>query len=77
MEQTLNCQLVLMTFMGAANIPLSIFLAKNCGLGVVGIRLATTILMAIAAIVFPINLRQIIGRIENGEPVHTDTIERK
>lgn len=60
----LNFQLFLMTFMGAANIPLSIFLAKNCGLGVVGIRLATTILMAIAAIAFPINLRRIIDKVE-------------
>lgn len=60
----LNFQLILMTFMGTTNIPLSIFLAKNCGLGVVGVRLATTILMGIAAIAFPINLRNIVNNIE-------------
>lgn len=60
----LNFQLILMTIMGASNIPLSIFLAKNCGLGVVGVRLATTILMGIAAIAFPINLRNIVNNIE-------------
>ena len=60
----LTCQLILMTFMGISNIPLSIFLAKNCGLGVVGVRLATTILMAIAAVVLPINLRHIVNRLE-------------
>lgn len=60
----INFQLILMIFMGASNIPLSIFLAKNCGLGVIGIRLATTILMAIAAIAFPFNLHRILLRYE-------------
>jgi O-antigen/teichoic acid export membrane protein len=60
----LNFQLFLMTFMGIANIPLSIFLARNCNLGVVGIRLATTILMGIAAVAFPINLNKIIKSLE-------------
>ena len=59
-----NCQLIVMVFMGIANVPLSIFLAKNCGFGVVGIRLATTILMAVAAVIFPVNLYKIVKKIE-------------
>lgn len=61
----INCQLIIMTFMGILNIPLSILLAKNLGMGVVGIRLATTILMGCAAIIFPINLYCIIRRLQN------------
>lgn len=52
----INGQVIIMTIMGITNIPLSIFLAVKCGMGVVGIRLATTILMAIAFVYFPINL---------------------
>ena len=52
----INFQLILMTFMGIANIPFSIYLATTYDLGVVGIRLATTLLMFIAAVAFPINL---------------------
>lgn len=66
----LNFQLVLMLFMGISNIPFSIFLAKNCGLGVIGIRLSTTILMGIAAIAFPINLRNIVNNIEKKNTCH-------
>ena len=56
-----------MIVIGIANIPFSIYLAKNCELGVMGIRLATTILMGIAAIVFPINLRMIIKKLETAK----------
>ena len=61
----INFQLILMIFMGTANIPFSVFLAQNCGLGIVGIRLATTILMGIGAILFPINLSNILKKLEN------------
>lgn len=61
----INFQLILMIIMGAANIPLSILLAKNFSLGVVGIRLATTILMAIGTVAFPVNLNNILKKIKN------------
>lgn len=60
----INFQLILLTIMGVINVPFSIFLASTLGLGVVGIRLATTILMAVAAIAFPINLKYIIKKEE-------------
>ena len=41
----INFQVVLMSFLGVINIPLSVFFAKEIGLGVVGVRLATTILI--------------------------------
>mgnify|MGYP000971711398 CR=1 FL=1 len=56
----INGQLVVSCAMGIINVPLSIFLGINCGLGVVGIKLATTILMAFAAIFYPFNLHFIL-----------------
>lgn len=70
----INFQLGLMSFMGIVNVPLSIFLAKTCELGVVGVRLATTLLMAIAAIAFPINLRMIVKKIEREEKIRKDGV---
>lgn len=60
----INFQLILMTILGIANIPLSIFLSTTCSMGVFGIRFATTILIFIAAIAFPINHYFIIRREE-------------
>lgn len=60
----INGQLVVSTAMGIINVPLSIFLGVNCGLGVVGVRLATTILMAIGAVYYPINLHIILRKAE-------------
>lgn len=60
----INFQLFLLTSMAVLNIPFSIFLATKCQMGVVGIRLATTILMAVAAISFPINLYAIIKKLK-------------
>ena len=60
----INFQMILMVIIGSLNVPLSIILAKTFGLGVVGVRLATTILMMIAAIAFSINLRQIMKKLE-------------
>ena len=60
----INGQLVVSSLMGIANIPLSVFLGVNCEMGVVGIRLATTILMFIGAIYYPINLNMILKDIE-------------
>lgn len=50
----LNGQVVLGIIQGGLNIPLSIFLAISCGMGVIGIKLATTILVAVGAIFQPI-----------------------
>lgn len=59
----INCQLIVMTFMGVMNIPLSFCFASTLGLGVNGVRLATTVLMGIACIIFPLNLKQIVNSI--------------
>lgn len=61
----INFQLILMIFMGALKVPLSVFFAKNCEFGVVGVQLATTLLMLIAAIAFTINLRIIVKKVES------------
>lgn len=50
----LNGQVVLGVLQGVLNIPLSIFLAKTCGLGVVGIKLATALLIGVATIFQPV-----------------------
>ncbi len=51
-----NYQLILNVIEAVINIPFSIYLANHCGLGVFGIKLATTILVSISAITLPINL---------------------
>lgn len=61
----INGQLVLSVFMGIANVPLSIFLSVNCGMGVVGVRLATTVLMLLGVIYYPIALERILKQEEN------------
>ena len=47
------------------NIPLSIYFAVNCGMGVLGIKLATTILVTISAVTLPINLRIVLNKMDN------------
>ncbi len=59
-----NVQMWTMVLMGITNIPLSIYLAVNCGLGVVGIKLATAILLLIGMMVFIVNLNHIIKNYE-------------
>lgn len=56
----INGQLMMSGFMGIVCVPLSIFIGVNCGLGVVGIRLASSILMLLGAIYYPINLHRIL-----------------
>lgn len=60
----LNGQVVLGIFQGVVNIPLSIWLATTAGLGVVGIKLATTILMGVGAIFQPIYYYRTIKKIK-------------
>lgn len=50
----LNGQVLLGIFQGTLNIPLSIFFAKNCHMGVVGIKFATMLLMGAGAVFQPI-----------------------
>lgn len=47
-------QLVLAIIAAVVNIPLSVFLAQNCSLGIIGVKLATFISAMITAIVMPI-----------------------
>ncbi|MFR1517247.1 MAG: lipopolysaccharide biosynthesis protein [Clostridia bacterium] len=60
----INIQLIIYLIIGIANIPLSIYLGVYKNLGVVGIRLATTILVLAADIVLGLNLKNIIKRLE-------------
>lgn len=61
----LNGQLILGIIQGGLNIPLSIFLAKQCGLGVTGIKLATTILMSISVVFQPLYFRYSLKQIRS------------
>lgn len=63
----INFQLVLMIIMGVANIPLSIYMARDMGYGVVGVRLATTILIGIQAVLYPLNLKAILNRMSTNK----------
>lgn len=60
----IETQLVIYIIIGTINVPLSIFLGVYVGLGCVGIRLATTILVAIAVMVLAVNLRKTIKELE-------------
>lgn len=64
---SVNFQLILNVVEGIINIPLSIFFAVNCGMGVLGIKLATTILVAISAVTLPINLRLVLNKMDKQE----------
>jgi Na+-driven multidrug efflux pump len=46
-------QLVLAVISALINIPLSVFLAKNCGMGILGVKIATFISVTITAIAMP------------------------
>ena len=60
----LTVQMIVSLSTGILCIPLAIFLGVTCGLGVVGIKLSTVIMLAIGAVVYPINLHNIIKREE-------------
>lgn len=61
----LNGQMWLGIFQGAMNIPLSVFFASKCNFGVVGVKLATTILMALSALFQPCYFYKQIKKIKN------------
>lgn len=58
----LKFQAVTAVFQSIANIPLSIFLAKNCGWGTVGIKAATLFLFAFSSIAYDFYLLKKINR---------------
>jgi len=62
-----NVQLVTASLMALINIPLSIYLAKYCGLSTTGVSLATIICMIIGNIVYTIQMNYIMKKnIEEG-----------
>lgn len=61
----INTQLVLYIILGIANIPLSICFGVHVGLGPLGIRLATTILVFIEIVVLGFNLKNIINDLDS------------
>jgi O-antigen/teichoic acid export membrane protein len=69
----INGPLFLSVFQGIINIPLAIFLAKTCGLGVAGIRLATTILVGIGSIYLPINTHIVLKKLKGSDSNSTIT----
>lgn len=56
----INNQMVVFAIAGLLNIPFSIYLGVNRGFGVVGIKLATTILMIFVVVVLTIDLYNIV-----------------
>ena len=60
----LTFQMILSLASGILCVPLAIFLGVTCNLGVVGIKLATVIMLAIGAVAYPINLHNILKREE-------------
>lgn len=59
----IDLQMILYIVLGIANVPFSIFLGVHYGLGPVGIRLATTILVCIADVVLAFNLKIILRKV--------------
>ena len=51
---------------GVLNIPLSIFLANNCGLGLSGVILASMICMFYGAVLGPVQYRKIMNGTAKG-----------
>jgi len=60
----INVQLIMYCLISIANIPLSIYMGVTCGMGVVGIRLATTILVLIEVLVLGFNLLSIVKKLK-------------
>jgi O-antigen/teichoic acid export membrane protein len=58
----INLQLVLSLLSATVNIPLSIFLAKNCGLGPTGVCLATVSGFAVGAVAFTVQMNFILHK---------------
>jgi O-antigen/teichoic acid export membrane protein len=62
-----NIQMILAIIGAIVNIPLSIYLAKNIGLGILGVKLATFSTQLLQAIILPIEYRIVIARLKSEE----------
>ena len=60
----LNIQVVMNILMGICYIPLAMYLSKDCGYGVMGIKLAGVIFNAVSVVIYPLNLLYIIKKLE-------------
>lgn len=60
----LNIQVVMNILMGICYIPLALHFAKDCGYGVMGIKLAGVIFNAVSVVIYPLNLLYIIKKLE-------------
>lgn len=59
-----NLQLILSCFVAILNIPLSIFLGRNCGLGTTGVCLATVVCMLISTIPIVFSTHKTINQLQ-------------
>lgn len=55
-------QLVLALLEAVINIPLSIFFAKYCGMGILGVKFATFVCAVISAVAMPIQVYYILHK---------------
>ena len=63
----INTQMIAYCITGTMNIPFSIFLGVNCGMGPFGVRVASTILLTLEVIVLTINLHKILLKVRQEE----------
>lgn len=59
-------QLYYAVFVALLNIPLSVFLAKNAGMGITGVIVSTNICLIIASFLFPVQYLKLIKNIATG-----------
>ena len=62
----LNGQVVLGILQGVANIPLAIFFANTCGMGVVGVKFAAMLLVGVSAVFQPVYYHITINKLKKG-----------
>lgn len=67
----INVQLITYIAIGVMNIPLSIFLGVHLNMGSFGVRLATTVLVALAVIILAINLRKTVSKVEKKNIIYS------
>lgn len=60
----LNIQVVMNILMGICYIPLALYFSRDCGYGVMGIKLTGVIFNFVSVVIYPLNLLYIIKKIE-------------
>lgn len=70
----INTQMIAYCITGTMNIPFSIFLGVNCGMGPFGVRVASTILLTLEVIVLAINLHKILLKVRQEEKQNNESI---